>query len=253
MGSECNMTITRDCALKTQSRFNSRTGASWKESIFRIAHSPIRTGNVCATVLAVLTIVLHAPSAFAVTQAEGFVQQNIEKGYSILNDGSLPAGQRHLQFRNFMLGVTDTNRIALFTLGRYANGASKAELDAFDSGFSDFELTTYESLLSKFKGLTLKVTGSTELAQDDTVVNVDVVRSDSTKSVQPVKAAFRLRKAEDGRLIVADIQVEGIWLSLVQRSDFSGFLQQHGGSIAALTAQLPNRLRNIALGASNES
>ena len=181
------------------------------------------------------------------------MQQNIDKGYAILNDSSLPADQRHLQFRNFMLGLTDTNRIALFTLGQYAKGASKAELDAFESEFSEFELTTYESLLSKFKGLTLKVTGSTELADDDIVINVDVVRSNSTTSAQPVKAAFRLRKATDGRLSVADIQVEGIWLSLLQRSDFTGFLQQHGGSIAALTGQLPNKVRNMALEASNAS
>ncbi len=80
------------------------------------------------------------------------MQQNIDKGYTILNDSSLPADQRHLQFRNFMLGLTDTNRIALFTLGQYAKGASKAELDAFESEFSEFELTTYKSLLSRIQG-----------------------------------------------------------------------------------------------------
>jgi ABC-type transporter MlaC component len=208
--------------------------------------SPFRSANFIGTIAVLVTTLFCAPAAFAVTQAEGFVQQNIDKGYTILNDDSLSVDQRHLQFRNFMLGLTDTNRIALFTLGQYANGASRTELGAFESEFADFEFTTYESLLSKFKGLTLKVTGSTELAEDDIVVNVDVVRFNSTNSAQPVKAAFRLRKAADGRLIVADIQVEGIWLSLVQRSDFTGFLQQHGGSIAALTDQLPDRVRSMA-------
>ena len=242
--------LPRECVLRMPNQFKSRTGPDWKELIFMITHSQFRAGNVFATIIGVLTIVLHASSAFAVTQAEGFVQQNVDRGYTILNDSSLQAGQRHLQFRNFMLGLTDTNRIALFTLGQYANGASKTELDAFETEFTDFELTTYESLLSKFKGLTLKVTGSRQLAEDDIVVKVDVVRSNSANNAQPVKAAFRLRKAADGRLIVADIQVEGIWLSLVQRSDFTGFLQQHGGSIAALTDQLPNKVRNMALGAS---
>ena len=215
-----------------------------------ITHSPFRAGNGFATIILVLTMALCAAPAIAVTQAEGFVQQSVDRGYTILNDSSLPADQRHLQFRNFMLGLTDTNRIARFTLGQYAKGASKVELDAFESEFADFELTTYESLLSKFKGLTLKVTGSTELAEDDIVVNVDVVRSASVKNVQPIKAAFRLRKTVDDRLIVADIQVEGIWLSLAQRSDFTGFLQQHGGSITALTDQLPGKVRNMAIGAS---
>jgi ABC-type transporter MlaC component len=213
---------------------------------FMFMRSLFRVANFFVAITSLAIILLHASSGFAVTPAEGFVQQNVDKGYTILNDSSLAAGERHLQFRNFMLGLTDTNRIALFTLGQYANGASRTELGAFESEFADFEFTTYESLLSKFKGLTLKVTGSTELAEDDIVVNVDVVRFNSTNSAQPIKAAFRLRKAADGRLIVADIQVEGIWLSLVQRSDFTGFLQQHGGSIAALTDQLPDRVRSMA-------
>jgi phospholipid transport system substrate-binding protein len=212
-----------------------------------IMSSPFRPAKFGVAVAALATTLFCAPGAFAVTQAEGFVQQNIDKGYTILNDSSLPAGQRHLQFRNFMLGLTDTNRVALFTLGQYANGASKTDLDAFEIGFSDFELTTYESLLSRFHGLTLKVTGSTQVANDDIVVNVDVVRPNSTSNAQPIKAAFRLRKGADGHLVVADIQAEGIWLSLLQRSDFTGFLQQHGGSIVALTDQLPDRARNIAL------
>jgi ABC-type transporter MlaC component len=213
---------------------------------FMFMRSLFRVANFFVAITSLAIILLHASSGFAVTPAEGFVQQNVDKGYTILNDSSLAAGERHLQFRNFMLGLTDTNRIALFTLGQYANGASRTELGAFESEFADFEFTTYESLLSKFKGLTLKVTGSTELAEDDIVVNVDVVRFNSTNSAQPIKAAFRLRKAADGRLIVADIQVEGIWLSLVQRSDFTGFLQQHGGSIAELTDQLPDRVRSMA-------
>jgi ABC-type transporter MlaC component len=47
-----------------------------------------------------------------------------------------------------------------------------------------------------------------------------------------------VRKTSDGRPIVTDIQVEGVWLALSQRSDFNGFLQQHGGRIPDLTADL---------------
>jgi phospholipid transport system substrate-binding protein len=209
--------------------------------------SPFRSANFIGTIAVLVTTLFCAPAAFAVTQAEGFVQQNIDKGYTILNDDSLSVDQRHLQFRNFMLGLTDTNRIAVFTLGQYANGASKAELDAFENAFAGYAVTSYEWLLSKYKGLTLNVTGSTERAEDDIVVNVDVVRPNSTNNAQPFKAAFRLRKNPDGRLIVADMQVEGIWLSLLQRSDFTGFLQQHHGSIAALTDQLPDRVRSMAV------
>ncbi len=208
--------------------------------------SPFRAANFIGTIAILVTTVFWAPAAFAVTQTESFVQQNIDVGYAILNDSSLAADQRHLQFRNFMLGLTDTNRIAIFTLGQYVNGASKADLDAFEIAFTDYAIAAYESLLGKYNGLTLKVTGSVERAEDDIVVNVDVVKPNSTNNALPIKAAFRVRKNADGRLIVADMQIEGIWLSLLQRSDFTGFLQQHNGSIAALTDQLPDRVRSMA-------
>jgi hypothetical protein len=63
-----------------------------------------------------------------------------------------------------------------------------------------------------------------------------------------------VRKTSDDRPIVTDIQVEGIWLSLSQRSDFTGFLQQHGGRLAELTSDLQRQtqvLRNAARGAPN--
>ena len=209
--------------------------------------SPFRVTNFIATIAVLATTLFCPPAAFAVTQTEGFVQQNIDVGYAILNDSSLAADQRHIQFRNFMLGLTDTNRIAIFTLGQYVNGASKADLDAFKIAFSDYAIAAYESLLGKYKGLTLKVIGSMQRAEDDIVVNVDVVKPNSSTNALPIKAAFRVRKNPDGRLIVADMEIEGIWLSLLQRSDFTGFLQQHRGSIAALTDELPDRVRSMAV------
>ena len=64
-------------------------------------------------------------------------------------------------------------------------------------------------------------------------------------NAQPIKAAFRVRKGQDGRMIVTDIQVEGVWLALSERSDFTGFLQQHGGSVPALTTDLKHQTEQL--------
>ena len=188
-----------------------------------------------------------APSAFAAAAnpAEAFVQENIDKGYVILNNASLPADQRRAQFRDFMLGLTDTKRIGMFTLGQYANAASKADIDTFISAFTDYAVAVYESRLSKYKGQTLKVTGSDQRSADDVVVNADVINPTAPPSAPTIKAAFRVRKTSDGRPIITDMQVEGIWLALSQRSDFTGFLQQHGGKLAALTDNLRMQTQTV--------
>lgn len=187
-------------------------------------------------------------AAPAANPAEAFVQENIEKGYAVLNSTTLSDEQRRAQFRDFMLSLTDARRIGMFTLGQYANSASKEDIEAFINAFSEYAVAVYESRLSKYKGQTLKVTGSVQRAADDVVVNTDVVNP-GTPNAQPLKAAFRVRKTSDGRSIVTDIQVEGVWLALSQRSDFTGFLQQHGGRLPDLTTDLQRQtqlLRNAA-------
>src|SRR5688572_15626331 len=162
------------------------------------------------TALALLssTDVRSAPVA---NPAEAFVQENIEKGYVILNSTTLSDDQRRAQFRDFMLSLTDARRIGMFTLGPYVNNAAKEDVESFISAFSEYAVAVYESRLSKYKGQTLRVTGSVQRAADDVVVNTDVVNP-ATPNAQPLKAAFRVRKTSDGRPIVTDIQVEGIWL-----------------------------------------
>jgi phospholipid transport system substrate-binding protein len=91
----------------------------------------------------------------------------------------------------------------------------------------------------------LKVTGSDVRAADDVVVNADVVNPSAPPNAPVIKAAFRVRKTADGKPIITDMQVEGIWLALSQRSDFTGFLQQHGGSLPALTDNLKMQVQQL--------
>lgn len=205
---------------------------------------------IAATALLSASFVRAAPAA---NPAEAFVTENVARGFTILNSTTLSEEQRSSQFRSFMLSLTDVRRIGMFTLGQYANGASEQDIETFISAFSDYAVAIYESRLSKYKSQTVRVTGSVQRTADDVVVNADII--DPTSPNGPtLKAAFRVRKTSDGRPIVTDMQVEGIWLALSQRSDFTGFLAQHGGRVADLTADLQRQtqlLRNAGRGAPN--
>lgn len=177
--------------------------------------------------------------------AEAFVQQNVDRGYQILNNQSLSSEQRRDQFRNFLLNLTDLHRIGMFTLGQYANNASPADLQSFERAFEDYAVTVYETRLGKYNGQTLKVTGSEARAPDDVIVNAVVTAAGGGASQQPIHVAFRVRKTPDGRPIITDMQVEGIWLALSQRSDFTSFLQQHGGSVSQLADHLRTQAAQV--------
>lgn len=194
--------------------------------------------QIVAIVALAAVVSLPAQSAFAQSNpAESFVQQNIDRGYQILNNHTLSGQQRREQFRDFLLSLTDLQRIGMFTLGQYANSASPADIQSFQKAFEDYAVAVYETRLGKYTGQTLKVTGSQSRAPDDVIVNAIVVDPHGNTQ-NPIHVAFRVRKTSDGRPIITDMQVEGIWLALSERSDFTGFLQQHGGSVTALADHL---------------
>lgn len=185
-----------------------------------------------------------AVHAAAANPAETFVQQNVDRAFAVVNDTSLSDEQRYMQFRDLILSLIDARRIGMFTLGTYANSASKEDIDAFIAAFSDYTIRfIYGAGFAQTRGQVPKVTGSLQRAADDVVVNCEV-EGPNAQNAQPLKIAFRVRRASDGRPIVTDLQVEGVWLALLQRSDFSAFLQQNGGKVAALTADLQRLSRD---------
>jgi ABC-type transporter MlaC component len=180
-------------------------------------------------------VVPRAARAAVANPSEDFVKDNIDRAFAIINDMSVPEEQRYMQFHALILSLIDARRIGMFTLGRYANGASQAEIDSFIAAFSDYTIRfIYRAGFARTEGNAPKITGSNQRAGDDVVVNCEV----DGPNAQPIKVAFRVRRTVDGRPIVTDLQVEGVWLALLQRSDFSAFLQQNGGRIPALTADL---------------
>jgi phospholipid transport system substrate-binding protein len=202
-----------------------------------------RAGSIVALVAA--TALFSAPGANATPQSEAFVQDTIEKGYAILNNKSLSDADRRQQFKAFMESLTDIRRIAVFTLGRYANSATPAQIDEFVGAFSEYMVAVYETRLSKYQGQTMRVTGSDDTrGPDDSVVNAEVVNP-AAPTAYRTRTAFRVRPGASGKPIITDMQVEGIWVAITQREDFTSYLQQNGGSVPALTNHLRAQARAL--------
>jgi phospholipid transport system substrate-binding protein len=198
---------------------------------------------VSAAVAVAVGAFLGAPANAAPNPAESFVQQNIDRGYAILNNGGLTGPARRGQFREFLLSLVDMGRIANFTLGPAGRTASEAEKAAFRRAFEDYAVAVYDVHLSKYRGQTLKVTGSQARNPGDVVVNAEVVNP-GKPDAERIKVAFRVR-SDTGRMIVTDMQVEGVWLAISQRDDFLGYLQQHANSVPQLTQHLTRMAKRI--------
>ena len=171
-------------------------------------------------------------SAQASNPAEDFISGNIQAGFDILNDRSLSASERSRRFASFLLGLTDLRRVAIFLLGRYAAQASPADLDAYVAAYQDYVLSVYQSYFSRYAGQSLRVRASHERAPGDYIVNTDMVGGG-----QPMQIDFRVR-TDGAKPVLVDFAIEGVWLALAERDQFTSVLAQNNGNVKALTAHL---------------
>jgi phospholipid transport system substrate-binding protein len=171
--------------------------------------------------------------AMAANPAEDFISGNIQAGFDILNDAKLSAAQRRERFAAFLMGLTDMKRVALFLLGRYAQGAAQSDLDAYYAAYQDYVLAVYQSYFARYAGQSLHVIASRERAPADYVVTTNMVGANST----PLEIDFRVR-TDGAKPVLVDLGVAGVWLALAQRDEFLSVLAQNNGDIKALTAHL---------------
>jgi len=179
-----------------------------------------------------LTLAFALP-AQAANPAEDFVANNIQAGFNILNDRSAVAAERRQRFADFLLGLTDVRRVAIFMLGRYAADAAPADLDAYIAAYQNYALSIYQSYFQLYAGQTLKVISSRERASGDFIVTTNMVG----RGGAPLEVDFRVR-TDGAKPLLVDVAVAGVWLALAQRDQFLATLAQNNGDIKALTAHL---------------
>ena len=179
---------------------------------------------------------------------ESFVQESVDAGVTILQDKTLSESGRHAKFREFLLRLMDLKRIALYTLGPWRQSASQADLDTFVQDFRDFAVANYDSKIGGYGGQTLKVSGSTAHAANDYVVKTSLVDPSDTSGGPSLEVDLRVLN-ENGRFVVMDASVEGIWLALTQREELTSFLAQHNGDFNALHQRLRQLTAQLGGGA----
>jgi len=204
--------------------------------MFETRRSTIARRALLGLVLAAATL-LAAPAASAASPAEEFVQANVGKGLDILNNKGISVEARRQQFEGFILGLTDMKRIAKFTLGQYRHSATAAQQDAFAAAFQSYATAVYQSYFTTYSGQTLRVTGSQDHGPGDTIVMTQLVDPNDHSGQQPLEIDFRVLN-DNGKFVVIDFAVAGIWLAIEERDQFSSFLGQNGGDVDVLVKHL---------------
>ena len=171
-------------------------------------------------------------------QAEAFVEVQAQKVLSVLADRSLSLAQKQQAFRRLIDQIADVPKITNFVLGKYARTISPAQRAQFNTVFRTYAENVYQSRISEFRGETLKVTGSVARTAGDVVVSTLVLGGGR----DPIAVSWRVLGA-GGAWKVVDVQIRGVWLAITQQQDFVSTIDNAGGDIGVLIAQLQRNSR----------
>ena len=165
--------------------------------------------------------------------AKGFISALADEGLGLLSQNEMTDEKRQKEFRKLLQRNFDMKTIARFALGRYWKSASAAEQKEYLKLFEDMIVKVYSRRFEDYDGQDLVVKDARPSGERDTIVQSEIV----PKNGPAIQVDWRVRN-KNGKLSVIDIIVEGVSMSLTQRSDFASVIQRGGGQVEVLLAHL---------------
>jgi phospholipid transport system substrate-binding protein len=178
----------------------------------------------------------RSTSPAATKGAMAFVDGVGKRGIGILSAAATSEGQRKQSFKSLLNDSFDLTTIGRFALGRYWRVATPQQRSEYQRLFEKMIIDVYSDRFSSYSGQQLKTASAKMVSNTDAMVTTFILPKDGGEKVQ---VDWRVRNA-GGKYKIVDVVVEGVSMSVTQRSDFASVIQRGGGDIAVLIDHLKN-------------
>lgn len=167
--------------------------------------------------------------------AKGFIDSMGQQALNFLADAKLGQTGKEQAFRKLLESSFDMNTIGRFALGQYWRQMTPAQQKEYLSLFRDHVVRVYSARFNDYKGQTFNTTGVRADNDTDSIVSSEIQQPQG----EPVQVEWRVRYKGD-RYQIVDVIVEGVSMTMTQRSDFSAVIQRGGGNVSVILDQLKN-------------
>lgn len=168
--------------------------------------------------------------------ARNFVDSMAKRAIGFISNPDITKAQKEASFKTLLEDSFSMKTIGRFSLGRYWRASSKAERTEYQKLFNDMVVSVYTNRFSEYKGQKFETVKHRPEGTKDTIVT-SYVTSPSTPKIQ---VDWRVRY-KNGSYKIVDIVIEGVSMSVTQRSEFSSVIQRGGGSVQVLLKHLRAR------------
>ncbi|MDG4603411.1 MAG: ABC transporter substrate-binding protein [Defluviicoccus sp.] len=206
---------------------------------------PTRFFAAAAAVVVVLAVLI-APARAAdddtQAKARAFIEGLADQAVQALTNASVPREEREKRARVLLRENFAVPTIAQWVLGRYWRVATPVEQQEYLSLFEDLIVVTYVDRFTRYSGERLRVTRSVGMGETG---DVNVFSDISNPGGSPIDIGWRVR-TRDGSMKVVDVSVEGVSMGQTQRSEFASIIQNNGGQVSGLLAEMRRRLQQAS-------
>lgn len=200
------------------------------------------SSQILAVFAAVFMLLFAAPAqADQASVASDFVQKLGDKAIKTLADKSVSPEQAGKTFRNMLETSFDLDLIGRFALGPAVwKTASADQRQRYLKLFEKLVVQIYSDRFKLYSGENFKVSNAKIEDDRDTYVTSLI---EKPAGGPPVQVDWRIRNKGTPKVI--DVIVEGVSMSVTQRSEFSAVIQKNGGNIDAFLKNLSERVAVI--------
>lgn len=165
--------------------------------------------------------------------AQKFIDAMGQRAIGFLGNNSLSISQKQSEFRKLLRSSFDMKTIGRFALGRNWNVATPDQQREYQMLFEDMVVDVYSNRFNDYKGQKFDVQAFRRDGEKDTMVTSYIVPDAGEK----IQVDWRVRY-KDSTYKIVDVIIEGVSMSVTQRSDFASVIQRGGGSIQVLLSHL---------------
>lgn len=208
---------------------------------------------ILAGILIVPTASLHAQDAGAnnattaeqslQTPAGKFVQDLGNQAIVIISNKGLTADQRAQKYNALLSEAFDIPTIGKFVLGRYWAAATPDKQQEYLGLFKQLIIKIYGDRLNFYNGEKFVVKSVRQESEKDIIVNSEIQHGSGGA---PTTVAWRLRQQDGGKLMIIDVNVEGVSQSVTQRQEYGSILERNNGNIEPLLTMMRQQIAGNA-------
>ncbi|MDP7547624.1 MAG: ABC transporter substrate-binding protein [Alphaproteobacteria bacterium] len=173
-------------------------------------------------------------------EATALVKALGDAAVEMLSNKQLTPREKTRRFRHLLNQSFALKGIARFALGRYWRHANLGQRRRYLKLFEDYIVNSYAARFGNYSGESFVVLDERIDDRGRAVVSTRIQRP----SGEPVEVVWHLHERL-GAVRIVDVTVEGISMSLTQRSDFAAAVRTAGGDLDAFLDTLEAKVRGI--------